>query len=249
MKQGIFFRLTACLLVYTNLVYTTIVLAEAPRPAGVVTTLQGEATLPHATAPHQPLVLKFRDEVLYKDRIRTKADALARVLLGGKAVVTVRALSDLIITEEPQQPAVVNLSSGKIALDVARSRMKPGEAIEIHTPNAIAAIRGTMIVVEVLPASGEIATPATDDGVINYEPLNTASTQPALPVLVPNVITNFYVLQGSLDITPLARPGAPPVRLDAGLSLSVFGTTLRQPLPNPPAHQLLKDLIGEPPLT
>ena len=55
MKQGIFFRLTACLLVYTNLVYTTIVLAEAPRSAGVVTTLQGEATLTHATAPNQPL--------------------------------------------------------------------------------------------------------------------------------------------------------------------------------------------------
>src|SRR5256712_14145405 len=223
MKQGIFFRLTACLLVYTNLVYTTIVLAEAPRPAGVVTTLQGEATLTHATAPDQPLVLKFRDEVFYRDRIRTKADALARVLLGGKAVVTVRALSDLIITEEPQQPAVVNLSSGKIALDVARSRMKPGEAIEFHTPNAVAAVRGTMIVVEVLPASGKTGTPAVDDGVTTSKPLRTASTEPALPVLVPNVITNFYVLQGSIDVKSLGRPGAPPVTVGPGLSLSAIG--------------------------
>jgi len=69
----------------------------------------GEATLTRATRSDQPLALKFRDEVLYKDRIRTKANSVARVLLGGKAVVTVSALSDLIITEEPQQPAVVNL--------------------------------------------------------------------------------------------------------------------------------------------
>src|SRR3989441_202175 len=246
MKKGVFFKLTACLLVYTNLVYTTIVVAEAPRQAGVVTTLQGEATLTHATAPDQALVLKFRDEVFYRDRIRTKAHSIVRVLLGGKAVVTVRALSDLIITEQPQQPTVVNLSSGKIALDLARSRMKPGEAVEVHTPNAIAAVRGTMLVVEVLYASGETATPAIDDRAINYEPLRTASTEPALPVQVPNVITNFYVLQGSIDVTSLARPGSPPVTLGAGLNLSVIGASLGQPRPNPPPSQLLTDLKSGP---
>src|SRR5207245_3646952 len=126
----------------------------------VVASVPCAASSTHATAPDQAVALKVRDEVFYRDRIRTKAHSIVRVLLGGKAFVTVRALSDLIITEQPQQPTVVNLSSGKIALDLARSRMKPGEAVEVHTPNAIAAVRGTMLVVEVLYASGETATHA-----------------------------------------------------------------------------------------
>src|SRR5260370_27179021 len=59
--------------------------------------------------------------------------------------------SDLI-TEEANG-STVTLNSGKIAIGVARRRMKPGETLEIRTSNAIAAVRGTVLVVEVVGAT------------------------------------------------------------------------------------------------
>jgi hypothetical protein len=62
--------------------------------------------------------------------------------------VTIRELSVLTITEELGK-TTINLTSGKIAVGVAKQRMKPGERLEVHTPNAVAAVRGTVFVVEV----------------------------------------------------------------------------------------------------
>ncbi len=150
MAHRVFFRRIASLFVCTSLACSTIALAETPPPAGVVTALSGEATLSHATAPDRPLPLKFRDDLFFRDLIRTKARSIARVLLGGKAVVTVRALSELTILQEPQQPMVVDLADGKVAVAVSRTHMKPGEEIRVRTPNAIAAVRGTVAVVSYL---------------------------------------------------------------------------------------------------
>ncbi len=121
--------------------------AQAAPEVGVVTTLQGEATVAR-TASIAPLPLKFRDSIFEKDRINTGEKSIVKVLMGGRAIVTVRELSVLTITEEVGR-TVVNLESGKIAVGVAKQRMKPGETLEVHTPNAVAAVRGTVFVVEV----------------------------------------------------------------------------------------------------
>src|SRR5213593_4256206 len=115
--------------------------------AGVVTTLLGTATVSRA-ALSQPLPLKFKDDVFVQDRVITGDDSVARILLGGKAIVTVRERSSLTITEVPGV-STVNVGEGRAAIAVVKERMKPGETVEIRTPNAIAGIRGTIVVVEV----------------------------------------------------------------------------------------------------
>jgi hypothetical protein len=150
--------------------------AQATR-AGVVTTLEGNVTAARAAAP-QPVALKFKDDVFVQDRIATGSESLARMLLGGKAVVTVRERSVLTITEVPGRPTTIDIESGKFALAVARERMRPGEVIEIRTPNAVAGVRGTVVVTEV-------------QGV---------ASQPA------QVTSDFYLLQGTLEAQP-AAPG------------------------------------------
>ncbi len=117
------------------------------QPVGVVTTLTGHADVTRATL-NQPLVLKFKDDVFERDRIATAEKSIVRVLLGGKAIVTVRELSVLTITEEPNR-ATIDLTSGKIAVAVAKQRMRPGESLDVRTPNAVAAVRGTVFAVEV----------------------------------------------------------------------------------------------------
>ena len=141
------------------LLLATLVVALSPLPAlaqaqpvGVVTTLTGQATLARTALP-QPVALKFKDDVFERDRISTGEKSIVRVLLGGKAIVTVRELSVVTITEEPGR-AVVDLASGKIGVAVAKPRMRPGETLEIRTPNAVAAVRGTGFTAETQMVNG-----------------------------------------------------------------------------------------------
>ena len=110
---------------------------------GVVTTLDGRANVARPALP-APLALKFKDDVFGRDKISTQENSLVRVLLGGKAILTVRELSEVSITEDAGR-AVVTLPDGKVVLAVAKQRMRPGESIEIRTPNAVAAVRGTIV--------------------------------------------------------------------------------------------------------
>jgi len=153
--------------------------------AGVVTTLEGNVTAARP-AVAQLLPLKFRDDVYQNDRITTGDRSLARVLLGGKAIVTVRERSVVTITELPGK-STIQLAAGKIGLAVAKERMRPGESIEVKTPNAVAAVRGTVIVAEVERATAQAGAS------------------------VPGVVTHFWVLRGTIDVFQLVPGTSTPV--------------------------------------
>jgi hypothetical protein len=189
-------------------------LAQAPAPvppgsaAGVVTTLEGNATLTRVGLP-EPRALKFRDDVFLRDRIVTAERSIARILLGGKAVVTVRERSALTITELPGR-SVIDLESGKIGLAVARERMRPGETIDVRTANAVAGVRGTVLVAEVDRSTAQagggaptlttrvwvIADP-TGRGVAMTQ-LNPATQQPVGPTLDLKAFQAFFATGGVL---------------------------------------------------
>lgn len=96
--------------------------------------------------------MKFKDDIFLQDQIFTRENSIVRVLLGGKALVTIRELSTFTVTEEPGR-AVVDLQSGKLALAVAKRLLRPGESVEVRTPNAIAAVRGTKALWSVTPTA------------------------------------------------------------------------------------------------
>jgi hypothetical protein len=129
------------------LLFPVLAWAQSAPEVGVVTTMQGQATVARL-ASTAALPLKFKDSIFERDRISTAENSTVKVLMGGKAIVTVRELSMLTITEDLGK-TTINLESGKIAVAVARQRMKPGDRLEVHTPNAVAAVRGTVFVVEV----------------------------------------------------------------------------------------------------
>ena len=131
-------------------------LASAQERAGVVTTLEGNVTVARA-ASSEPAALRFRDDVFVRDRIATGQQSFARILLGGKAIVTVREFSAVTITEAPGV-ATINVGIGRVAVAVVRERMQTGEIVEVRTPNAVAGIRGTVIVAEVFSASRSVIT-------------------------------------------------------------------------------------------
>jgi hypothetical protein len=195
---------------------------ESPRGVGVVTTLAGTATVARAALPN-PQPLRFKDDVFLRDRISTAEKSIVRVLLGGKALVTVRELSALTITEETGR-STVDLTSGKIAMGVARQRMRPGEVIEIRTPNAIAAIRGTVLVVELIPEPGGRAGGT------------------------PRYTTKVHVLHGLVEVSDPNNPGAPPAQVGTLESWSRTGSEPSALVPLTPAaaDQVFADLRSAP---
>ncbi len=125
--------------------------ASAQEPVGVVTALQGTARLTRPTVP-TPVSLRFKDGLLIRDIVDTQEKSLVRILFGGKSTVTVRELSRLEVREETLPTgatlSVHDLSKGAILVNVARQLLRPDDEVQIRTPNAVAAVRGTTISAE-----------------------------------------------------------------------------------------------------
>jgi hypothetical protein len=175
--------------------------AQSDGSAGVVTTVNGDAILIRSVAAAQPVSLRMRDEIFARDRIQTQERSLVRVLLGGKALITVRELSVLTVTEEAGR-VTVDLQSGKVGVAVVKARMRPGEVIEIRSPNATAAVRGTVFVVEVDPM------------------------RPGQPGGGPATTTRVHLFHGALDVSARLDPGHATVRLAELQSVVVAGNAL-----------------------
>jgi hypothetical protein len=153
---------------------------------GVATTVVGPVTIMHVAA--SPAPLKFKDDVLLNDRVTTGDNGFARVLLGGKAIVTARERSTITITEAPGV-STIDLTSGRIAVAVDKSRMRPGELVEIKTPNAISGVRGTIVVAEVLNGISTITVLRGLVDVYRRDPATGNAIGPATPVGVRESVT------------------------------------------------------------
>lgn len=186
---------------------------------GTVTALQGQATVGRVALP-QPTSMKFRDDVFFRDQITTKEQSTLRLLLGGKGVLTIREQSQVTLDESVaptgERRSVLSLLGGKIAAAVARSLMRPGEEVEIRTPNAVAAVRGTVLIAEYNPPRTSAEAP---------KPILLASGDPTFRVAQATTPaagqTTFLVLTGS--VTVIAQ-GAPPVTVGALQTVSVTGS-------------------------
>jgi len=193
-------RLNACRALVLVAVWPSLVFGQ--EKTGVVTALEGHVMAARVAVP-QPVTLKFKDDVYRNDRITTGDRALARMLLGGKAVVTVRERSVITITEAPGK-STIGLVAGKIGLAVAKERMRPGESIEVKTPNAVAAVRGTVIVAEVQSTTAQAGASR------------------------PGIVTHFYVLRGAIDVSQFVpgtnTPTGGPLRVDTLQSFTAAGS-------------------------
>ncbi len=197
--------------------------AQVRQGVGIVSTISGQATVSRVSLP-QPQPLQFKDSVFDRDRISTGENSTVKVLMGGKALVTVRELSVLTITEELNR-STVDLQSGKIALGVLQQKMRPGEAIEVRTHNAVAAVRGTVIVVEIVRASAQL---------------------PGGPP--PALTTNVHVIHGSAVVTPTNIAGASPITVAQFQTYSQIGNILGtiRPLTPTAVNQLMVNLRSRP---
>lgn len=191
--------------------------AWAQEKVGVVTAVAGPVTVARTSTPPEPL--KFKDPVFLRDRVTTGDNAITRILLGGKVIVTARERSTLTITEVPGLSTIA-LTSGRIAVAVDKTKMKPGERVDVRTPNAIAGVRGTVLIVE---AQGNTSTVTVLRGlvdVVRVDPKTGRAVGPVTPVGAnqavsvrnnvlpprPQAITSTRAQDLSREFTPPVRP-------------------------------------------
>ena len=154
------------------LVLSAVGSAQAQEKVGVVTTVIGPVTVARSSLPPEPL--KFKDDVFVRDRVTTGEDAITRILLGGKVIVTARERSTLTITEVPGL-STIHLTGGRIAVAVEKSLMKRGERVDIRTPHAVAGVRGTVLIVEAEPNASTVTVLR---GLVHVTRLNSATGLP-----------------------------------------------------------------------
>ena len=153
--------------------------ASSEVKVGVVTTVIGPVTVARASTPAAPL--QFKDDIFLRDRVTTGDAAMTRILMGGKVVVTARERSTLTITEVPGL-STIDLTSGRIAVAVDKTRMKPGERVDVRTPNAIAGVRGTVLIVEALQKTSTVTVLTGLVEVVRLDPATGRAVGPITPV-------------------------------------------------------------------
>ncbi|HWU40879.1 MAG TPA: FecR family protein, partial [Candidatus Acidoferrum sp.] len=157
------------------------------------------------TSLAQPAPLKFKDDVFFRDEISTRERSTVRLLLGGKGTLTIREQSQVTLDEsvapDGARRSTINLLLGKVGAAIAHGLMRPGDSVEIRTPNAVAAVRGTVLIAEYIPPAA--ATPWLAQG-------------PAA-----GGISKFLVTSGQAIITP---DGLPPVTLTTMQAVSITAT-------------------------
>ncbi len=178
--------------------------AYTERGVGVVTALRGQVAVAHAPAvaaregrPSQE-PLRFRDAIFFRDVIDAQRESTAKLLLRGRSTFTLRELSRVELRESvaPAEPArtraVVSLLTGAFRALIQRD-LRPHDELEIHTPNAISAVRGSEVVVEGYRDTAPPPLPAV--------PGQAPSAPPPGPA--PRVVTRWYVRQGELEMEGL----------------------------------------------
>ncbi|MFQ5946562.1 MAG: FecR domain-containing protein, partial [Anaerolineae bacterium] len=145
--------MAACLLFVLLLPWA----AFAQQAVGVITGVQGRVELSRRPAP-TPVALQVRDDLFLRDIIDTYEESIARVLFGGQSTVTVRELTRFEVRAELLPTGATrttyDLKEGKIRVDAARELMQPGDLIEVRTPNALATVRGTILIAEYISRLG-----------------------------------------------------------------------------------------------
>src|SRR5262245_51393943 len=131
--------------------------AQGTERIGTVLAVDGVAEVRTRDAPEWER-LKFRDAIFLNDTVRTAAESKLKVLLRDDSIMTLAERSEMRFTEalltEQQRRTVVSLLVGKVRVLTARL-FGTGSATEVHTPNAVAGVRGSELYSSYNPTNQE----------------------------------------------------------------------------------------------
>jgi len=214
--------------------------AQTPR-AGEVSRVEGTVAVARSTTP-EATPLKSKDSVFYRDLVSTGEQSKAQLLLGGKATVTMREQSRLRITEVPGSVSTIDMTDGRLKLIVAQDKLKPGERIDVKTPNAVTAVRGTTIVTEILRTPTGVTTLLSVlKGFVDITPLDPVTGRPSGPPVRVNDLQQTTVAGTNPPTPPVPISRNDAIRLDATFAFKLQTAPVDSDLVKRQTEQAAKD--------
>lgn len=225
--------------------------------AGEVRALSGKATIYRSG---KSIGVSAKDVIFLMDTIETEKASKAKILFVDDSLLTLAENSRLLVKEyltgddKKRGQSIFTLIDGKVRAVVGRN------ALEIHTPTAVAAARGTVLVPWVKPGSSCIAV---IKGVVETSNINTAikgteavsggymncvdaGQPPSTPVLIPPDLLKQLMVETMVSESPQVsipqherRHGKPEGDLniapvDGGMSIPPIEREPLVPQPKPP---------------
>ena len=211
-------RLTAAAIALAFMAAVAAPLAAQTSKAGYVERVEGTAAVARTAAP-QGTALKAKDDVFLRDLVTTGELSKAQFLLGGKARVTMREQSALRITEAPGL-STVNITDGRLKLAV--EKLNAGDRIDVKSPNAVTAVRGTTIVVEVQKTpAGPTTILSVLKGFVEITPIDPVTGAPKGPPVRVNDLQQTTVSGGGAPSPPRPINRNDAVKLDASFAFKL----------------------------
>lgn len=150
-KKKLLLTLTLLILTGYCLLLTQVVPAEGAESVGSFTHVEGKVDVMRGGAP--AMAVKKGDPVFVKDIVRTKSDSKAEIVFSDGNILRLAQRTRIDISEYSTDSAntkeVIKLPRGKVEAVVEkklaqRVAVSPqANRFEIHTPNAVAGVRGT----------------------------------------------------------------------------------------------------------
>ena len=90
----------------------------------------------------RPVAAKKGDALIFGDGLRTSSKAIAHLSLERGGMILVQENSRLVLEGDGDNP-VANFSLGEFLVGLAK-KLEAGRSFKVHTPAAVAAVRGTL---------------------------------------------------------------------------------------------------------
>ncbi|GAB1723814.1 MAG: hypothetical protein GDA65_18085 [Nitrospira sp. CR1.1] len=167
--------------------------------------------------------VRFSEQILFGEQVRTARDSSAEVLINNHAVVTLLSESDVML-EEREGHTVVHLTKGSVLVSAAASALRDGQTVIVETPGAQLATRGGLLKATVGTEPQQTERKQEPEGralLVSYTPVYPVQTEAILN-------ERFEVYEGPATIGTRAV-GATPFVVESGQSVQVTGGTLGTP--------------------
>ena len=144
--------------------------AHAEEAIGKVVFVKGEATVVRPSDPN-PQPLEFNAEIFQMDTLETHKGEL-KVLFEDQTVLSLKSQSKVLITEHVYRPnqgsrkSIFDILKGNVRTIIERAAFLRNDNVELHTPTAVAGIRGTDVGTRVVKESPTVTYFICFDGSI-----------------------------------------------------------------------------------
>ena len=205
---------------------------------GSVVSLRGKATIQRE---QQSLQAKVRDGILFNDTVKTYQASRAKMLFIDDSILTLgensnAVIKDFLYGKGTENKSIFQLIDGKMRAIVGKSNF------EVHTPTAVAAARGTVILFETGTENGRQYT-----RIVCIE--GHVYARSTYPTIIGSVKIEPGQMTTVFDGEPLSSPIITPPHIKQRLLTGTDVSHYELSMPKPVAIKKIKEGMLHKPLT